>query len=204
MRLFLSDLRALSPEAATRMIEALPPKRRDTVLRCCEPSARNAKAAGYHLVRYAAAQLGVELPLADFEIGKNGKPYFPDHPVHFNLSHTAHCVAVAVSKAHPVGVDIEEIRPLREGFGTRWFSDAERALLARAQDKEEELIRLWTAKEAAAKWVGRGLDYNLSNIDISNAVSACFSLGEMRLALSLCPARELPALSFVLPESLPI
>ena len=52
-----------------------------------------------------------ELPR--IETGEKGKPFFPDHPeLHFNLSHCQTAAACALD-ASPVGVDVQELRPLR-------------------------------------------------------------------------------------------
>ncbi|MEU7586625.1 4'-phosphopantetheinyl transferase superfamily protein [Micromonospora sp. NPDC049230] len=77
-----------------------------------------------------------------------------------SVSRTAGLVAVAARPAGPVGVDVERIRPLPAlALARRWFPPAE---LARLGDRPEagraaEFLRLWTAKEAVGKALGRGL-----------------------------------------------
>ena len=52
-----------------------------------------------------------ELPR--IETGEKGKPFFPERPdIHFNLSHCQTAVACALD-ASPLGVDVQELRPLR-------------------------------------------------------------------------------------------
>lgn len=57
------------------------------------------------------------------------------------------------------GIDIERIRPREEAFQEIAFSQDERALLAAfsGSARDEWIARLWCAKEAAAKALGKGL-----------------------------------------------
>lgn len=65
------------------------------------------------LLRHA---LRAEYGLTEFpriETGEKGKPFFPECPeLHFNLSHCQTAAACALD-ASPVGVDVQELRPLR-------------------------------------------------------------------------------------------
>lgn len=83
-----------------------------------------------------------------------GKPYFPSRPdLCFNLSHTKGWVLCALSD-RPVGVDIEVIRPRREGL-FRFCLTAEE--YARFGGGWTEFYRLWTLKEALCKYHGQAL-----------------------------------------------
>lgn len=77
-----------------------------------------------------------------------------------SLAHTAGtAVAVAVAQAAGIGVDIEHIAHLRAGIGEVAFTAGERALLGTGAlaAPGDGLLRLWCAKEAAAKAIGRGM-----------------------------------------------
>jgi phosphopantetheinyl transferase len=105
---------------------------------------------------------------ADLEIlpDQNGRPVpsgawtqrLPRVPV-LSLAH-ADGIAVAVAgpgdAAAGVGVDLEHAGPVNDDAGRVAFNDEERALLAQAGGDEWPL-RLWCAKEAAAKALGLGL-----------------------------------------------
>lgn len=86
--------------------------------------------------------------------GPMGKPCFPDLPdVHFNLSHSGELALCAFSD-RPVGVDIEQVRPHRDGLPRYVLSDREyRWFLARGGGWEL-LCRLWTRKESWVKRTG--------------------------------------------------
>lgn len=77
-----------------------------------------------------------------------------------SVSRTAGLVVVAARRAGAVGVDVERIRPLPAlALARRWFPPTE---LARLGDRPEagrtvDFLRLWTAKEAVGKALGRGL-----------------------------------------------
>ncbi|MCB1994311.1 MAG: polyketide synthase dehydratase domain-containing protein [Burkholderiaceae bacterium] len=78
-----------------------------------------------------------------------------------SLSHDdASCLAAVVEPGHPVGVDLESLaRPLRPDLLAASMSPAEQAQwqAAPADHQAEWLLRLWCAKEAAAKLLGTGL-----------------------------------------------
>lgn len=88
---------------------------------------------------------------------ERGKPYFPDSPYHFSLSHTPRH-AVCVLSDRKVGVDAEEAdRRVRPGLAGKILSALERERVDRSDDPRLALLRLWVLKEAAAKLTGEGL-----------------------------------------------
>ena len=112
--------------------------------------------AGRQLLKDAyRAQTGEELP--ELAIGQWGKPYIPDSPWHFSVSHTKHHAFCAFSH-RPVGVDAEELdRDVNLRLADKILSPAERARFDAAQDKRLTLLTFWVLKEAAAKLSGKGL-----------------------------------------------
>jgi phosphopantetheinyl transferase len=85
-----------------------------------------------------------------------GAPVVPD----VSISHSdGHCVAAAVDPALRVGVDLErgprELERVRHGFTPEELAALD-ALDARARD--EAVLALWAAKEAASKALGTGLE----------------------------------------------
>lgn len=151
--------------------------------------AERARAARFHFDRdrqaYIAAHalartlLSAEAPRPPatwrFTEGVHGKPEVVREPgvppLRFNLSHTHGLVAVAVTLAHDVGIDVEAIDPKRAGleFAERVFAPAEVALL-RAAPREalpETLFAIWTLKEACIKALGGGLSVPLDAFSVS-------------------------------------
>jgi 4'-phosphopantetheinyl transferase len=104
----------------------------------------------------AAEPLSIRLGIAE-----NQKPFAIDYPMlHFNLSHSYDWLALAVSR-HPVGIDIEKLRPVPDW---RNLADGLFANLAveeiAAQPETEQaaaFLRQFTAREAYLKATGTGL-----------------------------------------------
>ncbi len=84
----------------------------------------------------------------------DGKPFFENLDIHFNLSHSGGEIVAAFSEA-PVGIDIESPGRTRDflGIARRFFHPHEAALIF----GESDFLRLWTAKEAMLKLAGTGL-----------------------------------------------
>lgn len=91
---------------------------------------------------------------------------------------------------------------MRDGFAARYFSDSEQAGIRAAENPDEVLIRLWTAKEAVGKYHGTGLAGSIAQIDTQNASTAVFEKNGVRYALSLSPQGALPPLEWVKFEDL--
>ena len=106
-----------------------------------------------------------------FAYGPQGKPFLHRHPdVHFNLSHTADVLLVAVARGRRLGVDVEHIIPeavVDEVIGTV-SSEPERMILRDLDPiaRQVNFSRLWTRKEAYIKADGRGLSLDLKCIDV--------------------------------------
>jgi 4'-phosphopantetheinyl transferase len=100
----------------------------------------------------------------DFSLGQFGKPSALVRggvaPVEFNVSHSGSHGLIALSRARPIGIDLEEKRPglAFSDISESVFSDEECALL-REYSAERAMwlfYRIWTLKEAAIKSIGRG------------------------------------------------
>lgn len=117
-----------------------------------------------------AAQFGTEPAALRFVSDDDGKPQLaaPFSDWHFNLSHSAEWVALALSGTGPVGIDIEShARPNDlAAIARRFFSQAENAALQRDPPGSalwiERFFAIWTLKEAHAKALGCGLSKILS------------------------------------------
>ncbi len=90
--------------------------------------------------------------------GDWGKPWFPGRPdLHFNLSHSGFFAVCALSDA-PVGVDIEQVRPVSEALVGRVCTPREAGLLPQEEAlRRDQFCRLWTVKESVMKYFGAGL-----------------------------------------------
>lgn len=127
----------------------------------------------------------------DFNIHKpeidylsTGKPFIKDNPVHFNISHSHNEIAIAISKQHRVGIDIEAYRAFSNITAAfSFFTTKEQQLIQSDDSPEKKLIDLWTKKEAVIKAIGSEMFSIAHKIDITdntvqwnNACYYCYPL----------------------------
>lgn len=124
------------------------------------------------LRRILASYLDMKPGDLSFRYSEWGKPALAvDGPndLHFNLSHSADTALLAVCAQTEIGVDIEEVRPLKEDVAGQFFSAAECSDL-NALPEPVRLVgfyRCWTRKEAFVKAHGQGLSLSLKGFDVS-------------------------------------
>jgi 4'-phosphopantetheinyl transferase len=108
-----------------------------------------------------------------FRTHDGGKPALAGDRValEFNLSHSGDLVAIAVAWGCPVGVDVEQERPLSgmQEIARRFFGPHEhdQLLHLKAQARLAAFYRCWTRKEAYIKAVGGGLAIPLDSFRVS-------------------------------------
>ena len=96
-------------------------------------------------------------PLPVIAVTPRGKPYFPEDPLHFSITHTKHHVFCVLSN-HPIGIDAEEMgRNIRSELAEKILSPEEYLRWQDAADPHLALLRLWVLKEAYYKMTGDGL-----------------------------------------------
>lgn len=137
--------------------------------------------------------LGIRLSYTDIEILPDpyGRPRaagvwtdrLPIQPA-ISIAHSQG-TAVAVATLHPgqqVGIDLESLNHRREDFEAIAFSQDERNLLASTPRgfRQEWALRMWCAKEALGKALGRGLSAGLLAFHITGADD---STGMVRIEL---------------------
>lgn len=135
-------------------------------------------AADMLLRRVLSEKLGVPSEALSFAVTHKGKPYLQNGGYHFNISHSGDMVAVAVSKDSPVGIDIEQIKPVSAGIARRVFSEGDLCFVfgdavipdGKIEDRDTlvRFFKVWTYKEAFVKMTGEGISDDLK----------CFSYDE--------------------------
>ena len=110
-----------------------------------------------------ARETGCAPALMPISIRDGGKPFLQGSPVSFNLSHSGHLAAVALSSDLEVGVDVEAPRTLHGdalSLAARFCHPEEcRALTAMPErGREAAFLRIWTARESLVKALGTGLE----------------------------------------------
>lgn len=100
-------------------------------------------------------QTGQALPPLAY--GPQGKPYFPDSPWHFSISHTPRRAFCVLAREN-IAIDAEELdRQISPKLARKILSPEEDAQFLEAADPRRALLTFWVLKEAAAKLTGRGL-----------------------------------------------
>ncbi len=107
-----------------------------------------------------------------FEYGEFGKPRVASSVgPHFSVSHSGELALIAICNGSPVGVDIEQLRPISDALeiAERFFAPREWRQLRAAQADEQDraFLTLWTRKEAALKALGLGLSDERVRVDAS-------------------------------------
>lgn len=84
-----------------------------------------------------------------------GKPYLPDSPIRFNLSHSGVFVVLAAD-GDELGVDIEQIKEHRRFVAERYYTENELRWLDSQSDTALAFCTLWAGKESVLKATGLG------------------------------------------------
>lgn len=111
----------------------------------------------FNVLNQALKQQGIDVNTYSLSYQENNKPYFPNMPYHFNISHSGDIVAVCISNFE-VGIDVELIATTRDfdALASRYFGKREKEDYHHAIDKIETFYKTWTKKEAFHKHVGDG------------------------------------------------
>ena len=105
-----------------------------------------------------------------FSYGNSGKPSLVEHDdIHFNISHSADLGLFAFSPDRPVGVDVENERPVRRllDVAQRFMSEDElRSLVETTPDERDAaFLKSWVVREARLKAQGKGVWSGLEHIN---------------------------------------
>lgn len=130
--------------------KALSPSRRAHIDTFRHEGARRQSLAGELALRRLLAREGID---ATVERLASGQPVLKNSDLYVSISHCQELVACAISHA-PIGIDAEQIRPVKPGMPERVCTAEE---LAWMQDSQERFFEIWTAKEAYFKMLGTGI-----------------------------------------------
>lgn len=145
--------------------------------------------------RYAAAHVNLRRILGGylnqapeklrFRTNPFGKPELAGDDFHFSLSHTRSIALLGVARSLPLGVDVEDIKPIEREVAAAHFSARELSALAPLQGDAwlRGFYRCWTRKEAVLKAEGVGLHRALDSFDVSLLPDAPAALLESRAPL---------------------
>jgi 4'-phosphopantetheinyl transferase len=164
---------ALPPDELSRVSCCLDDEEQQRVARLRFQRDRDRFLASRGLLRHILASYLDRSPGGiRFGYAAQGKPFLLEHPdLHFNLSHAADVMVVAVAPGRELGVDVEMVfseAVMNEVSGTV-LSSPERVALEGLDpaERREWFVRLWTRKEAYIKADGHGMALRLDHIDVT-------------------------------------
>lgn len=120
---------------------------------------------GKLLLRTALKELGIDCNWSNLKYSQFGRPYFDGMP-DFNISHSGEYVICALSTSLQIGIDIEQIIPVKVSMFESIFTEEEWENIRIAKDGCEAFYHYWTAKESIAKAEGRGIGMPLKRIEV--------------------------------------
>lgn len=140
--------------------------------RYLNPTARDAFIACRVVLRHAvAAATGLDTEALALPPLPTGKPVFTARAagIHFSITHSGGYGLVALSPDCPLGIDLEEIRPLRdvEALARKAFTPQEVDALARLDFAPRAFFACWTRKEAVVKALGSGIALGFRHFTVS-------------------------------------
>ena len=205
-QLYVLDLRSRDPQQWLELLPTLPEHRQSKALACRQDADRVRNAGAGWLLQNSLLLAGI--PVADQVFVNNpwGKPRLAGREdLHFSLSHSGHWAVCALSDL-PVGVDVEAPR-CTPAVARRFFHPEELT-----SEDSVFLTRLWTAKEAFVKSLGRGLTIPLDSFLVrltddgavlhQNHSPLPYTLHEYRLEqdlLCLCTTDDRPTPVYIHP-----
>jgi len=161
------------PVDAAALADVLTPEEMERARRFHDPRLGLRQARGRAALRVVlGAELGCEPRAVGLGAGPHGKPRLAGGAaaVEFNLSHAGPVAAIAMTRAGPVGVDVERLAAVRDAgaLARRFFDAAEAAAIAGlpAPLAEAAFLRCWTSKEAVLKALGVGLTRPLRDVPV--------------------------------------
>lgn len=124
---------------------------------------------GEALVRAAiVSRLGISNEHIRFAMNEYGKPSLSGYGhFQYNISHSGDWVAVFISNT-PVGIDVEEVRPIDMNIAESFLSVQEfnRLMSHHEGERLPRFYELWTLKESYIKCKGEGLSIPLHSFSI--------------------------------------
>ena len=172
LKAYITNIEPLGDEGLFKSLyDLMPEYRKDKIDRIKSESDKRRSLAAGALLLYGARLLGLS-KLPEVIKGENGKPYFKDSSVFFNLSHSGERVMCVIGDTE-AGCDIENAnRKYDMNVAKRFFSPSEVKALEETLDEDEKkklFFKLWTLKESFVKLKGDGLSRPLDSFSFKES-----------------------------------
>lgn len=170
IKTYIINTRQYEDEAAfNTAVESVSPYRRQKIALLKKIKDKRRSLAATIALNTALKEYGLEERTMEYDVGKQGKPYFRYNPdIHFSLSHSGDYAICSIG-AHEIGNDIELIKSGRERVAKRFFATEELDWIYETQDPRERdnrIFRIWTMKESFLKVTGLGMSLSLKDFAI--------------------------------------
>ncbi|MCW3126156.1 MAG: 4-phosphopantetheinyl transferase superfamily protein [Bacteroidetes bacterium] len=147
----------------------LPAGIREKIARYKDPADRQSRIQGKLLLMKMIEDFRLDLSLDNLEYTEFNKPYL-GRDFDFSISHCENLVVCAGALCAKIGIDIEPVREIDINDYRQELTTGEWYLINHSKDASRAFLQTWTKKEALLKATGRGIDMDMSYIDVSNNV----------------------------------
>lgn len=121
------------------------------------------------LLRYSLFQEFGRLIDVEISYNKFGKPLLNGiSGFSYNISHSGMWVVIAYGSSE-VGIDIEQIRTVKENIADKFFSKEEQIFIneMKGDVQKKRFTQIWTLKESYIKYLGTGLSTRLDSFSVN-------------------------------------
>lgn len=198
MKLYKYDIRNLTDAEYNKWFLLMSVEKQQRVDRFRFENDKKRTVAGEMLARKAISEwCNIEKNCIVFNKSKYGKPYAVGLSVEFNISHSGDMVVCAVGNV-PVGIDIEQIRPIDLSVAKHICKRNELLYIFGGTPNKKDFcfttncniltrfFEIWTKKEALLKCEGKGLSLHFPEIDNKHYIVKTILCANEKYVLSIC------------------
>lgn len=160
------DPEKIDPDTLDGWLARLPARKREQIGKHRQHANRVQSAIGWQLVELAMHRLGFTgftLQAVDFDSPhKSGSTY----PADFNISHSGHMVCAAALAAGRIGIDVEQVRPLKSDVIHKYLGEDE---ARQCEADPGRFFHFWTQKEAIIKAYGQEGIVRLREVELQGS-----------------------------------
>ena len=171
IEVYLLKLTAQLEKPVEKFLHYFTTRRQEKILRYRFTADRNRTLWAELLARSIVAKK-FSRPIEEIQIERDehGKPFVVDGSLMISLAHSKNFVACSVGEV-PSGVDVEEDFTDALAIAKNFFTAQEYQQILSVDNPAEKFLSIWTIKESFAKFTGRGIDENFSEIDSAKILS---------------------------------